>query len=167
MDALTIQLAKYKEEIYLVSTDVKNAYYERAITKLHELIVNYPEKAEAFYELGRLSYNLWRNDEAEKNYIKALKADPEYFPTYTQYALILIKEARFDEAQTLLERSKTLRNKEDADIYFYLGMCYQHQGDLDNAIECYSKAIHHCINESQLELNLKFIRACKEIRGWE
>lgn len=167
MDPLTVELAKYKEEVYLVSNDVKNAYYERAITKIHELIVNYPNRAEAYYELGRLSYNLWRNQDAEANYIKALNADPNFFPTYTQYALILIKESRFDEAQAILERAKTLRNREDSDIYFYLGMLFQHKGELGEAIESYTHAIHYCINESQIDLNLKFIRACKELRGWE
>jgi tetratricopeptide (TPR) repeat protein len=167
MDPLTIELAKYKEEIYLVSSDVKSAYYERAITKIHELIVNHPNRAEAYYELGRMAYNLWRNDEAESNYIKALKANPDFFPTYTQYALILIKESRFDEAQAILERAKTIRNREDSDIYFYLGMLFQHKGDLESAIENYTHAIHYCINEAQIDLNLKFIRACKELRGWE
>lgn len=98
---------------------------------------------------------------------EALKADPEYFPTYTQYALILIKAQRFDEAEGLLESSKKLINREDADIYFYYGMLYQHKGQLENAISSYKSAINVSINESQIDLNLKFIRACIELRGWE
>lgn len=167
MESVTLELAKYKDEIFISSTNVKNHYYELALAKLHELIVNYPSRAEAYYELGRMSYNMWRNDEAEKNYLLALKVNPDYFPTYTQYALILIKGARYDEAYALLEKSKTLINKEDADIFFYLGMLFQHQGDLEQAIANYTQAIHYCVNESQIDLNFKFIRACKELRGWE
>lgn len=167
MNPITTDLAKFKEEIYIVQNDINSAYYERAITKIHELIVNFPNRAEPYYELGRMAYNFWRNDEAESNYIKGLNADPEYFPTYTQYALILIKECRFDEAETLLNKATKLKNREDSDIYFYRGMLFQHKGELDSAIENYTNAIHYCINESQIDLNLKFIRACKELRGWE
>jgi tetratricopeptide (TPR) repeat protein len=167
MGPLTAEFAKFKEDIYLVQADIKSAYYERAMNKLHELIVNNPSKAEPYYELGKMAYNFWRNDEAEVNYIKALRADPEYFPTYTQYALIMIKEGRFDEADALLQKASTLRNREDADVYFYLGMLNQHKGELDTAIQHYKRAINVSINESQIDLNLKFIRACIELRGWE
>ncbi len=167
MDKVNIELAKFKEELFLVSGDVKNAYYERALNKIHELIVNHPNRAEPYYELGKMSYNFWRNEDAEENYLKALKADPNYFPTYTQYSLILIKEGRFDEALSVLENSRTLRNREDSDIYFYMGMLYQHQGNYDEAIQNYTLSMQHAINENQLELGLKFVNACKEIRGWD
>ncbi len=160
-------LAKFKEELYLVQQDINQAYYERAINKIYELIVHHPDRAEPHYEMGRIAYNFWRNEEAELNYIKALEIDPEYFPTYTQYSLVLIKDGRFDEADLLLRRAMKLRNREDSDIYFYFGMLYQHKGEMDNAIEAYTRAINFSINESQIDLNLKFIRACKEVRGWE
>ncbi|MBU3659278.1 MAG: hypothetical protein FGM14_05385 [Flavobacteriales bacterium] len=167
MNPFSVELAKFKEEIFLVQNDIKSAYYERAIARLNELVILHPNQAEPFYELGKMAYNFWRNDEAEDFYIKALKADPEYFPTYTQYALILIKAQRFDEAENLLEQSKKLINREDSDIYFYYGMLYQHKGQLENAISSYKSAINVSINESQIDLNLKFIRACIELRGWE
>lgn len=167
MTKIDASFGKFKEDMYLITQDINQAYYERAINKIQELIVKWPERAEPHYEMGRISYNFWRNDEAEANYKKALEVDPEYFPTYTQYSLILIKEGRFEEATYLLERSKMLRNREDADIYFYYGMLYQHQNDLDNAIDSYKHAINFSINETQIELNLKFIRACIELRGWE
>lgn len=167
MKRIDSALAKFKEEMYLITQDINQAYYERAMNKIYELIVHHPDRAEPYYELGRISYNFWRNDEAETNYKKALEIDPEYFPTYTQYSLILIKEGRFDEAELILNRAKTIRNREDADIYFYLGMLYQHKGELDSAIQSYTNAINYSINEAQIDLNLKFIRACKELRGWE
>jgi tetratricopeptide (TPR) repeat protein len=167
MNPITAQEAKFKEEIFLVQNDVKSAYYERAINKLHELIVLNPGKAEPYYELGQIAYNFWRNDEAESNYSKALANDPEYFPTYTAYAFILIKEKRFSEAETLLENAKKIRNRDDADIYFYLGMLNQHKGEVDQAIAHFNTAIQHSINQNQIDLNIKFIAACKELRGWE
>ncbi|MES2588944.1 MAG: tetratricopeptide repeat protein [Bacteroidota bacterium] len=167
MDPINAHLTKFKEEIYIAQADVKSAYYERALNKLHELIVNYPEKAEPFYELGQMAYSFWRNDEAEANYVKALQANPDYFPTYTAYAFILIKELRYDEAEGLLENAKKLRSRDDADIFFYFGMLYQHKGEVDQAIAFFNKAIQHSINVTQIELNLKFINACKELRGWE
>lgn len=167
MNPITSQEAKFKEDIYLVQADVKSAYYERAINKLHELIVLHPGKAEPFYELGQMAYNFWRNDEAESNYIKALTANDQYFPTYTAYAFILIKEKRFDEAEALLMNAKKVRSRDDADIFFYMGMLYQHKGEVDQAIAHYNNAIQHCINQNQIDLYIKFIAACKELRGWE
>lgn len=160
-------LGKLKEELYLVQQDINQAYYERALNKIYELIVLNPDRAEPYYELGRIGYNFWRNDEAESNFKKALEIDPEYFPTYTQYALILIKEGRFEEAEHLLLKAMKLRNREDSDIHFYMGMMYQHKGELDAAIASYTQGINYSINENQIDLNLKFIRACKELRGWE
>lgn len=167
MKPLTSELAKFKEDIYLVQADIKSAYYERAINKLHEMIVNNPGKAEPYYELGQMAYNFWRNDEAESNYIKALSADPDYFPTYTAYAFILIKEQRFDEAEGVLENAKKLRSRDDSDIHLYYGMLFQHKGDFEQALNHYNKAIQHSINQTQIDLNLKFITACTELRGWE
>jgi tetratricopeptide (TPR) repeat protein len=167
MKPLTAELGKYKEEIFIVQNDIKSAYFERAINKLHELIVLYPDKAEAYYELGQISYNFWRNDEAEKNYIKALEIDSEYFPTYTAYAFILIKDKRFEEAEIVLQNGLKIKSKDDADIYFYFGMLNQHRGEVDTAINYYNKAIQHSINQNQIDLYLKFIIACKELRGWE
>lgn len=167
MKKITSELAKFKEEMYLILQDVNQAYYERAVNKIYELIVLYPNRAEPYYELGRIAYNFWKNDEAEANYLKALEIDKEYFPTYTQYALILIKSGRYNEAELILNNALNLVNKEDSDIYFYFGMLYQHKGDLTEAIKSYTKGINYSINESQIDLNLKFIRACKELRGWE
>lgn len=167
MKKIDAVLGKFKEEMYLVQQDINQAFYERAINKIHELIVHNPDRAEPYYELGRIGYNFWRNDEAETNYLKALEIDPNYFPTYTQFSLILIKEGRFDEADALLRRAMSLTNRENADIYFYFGMLYQHKGELDSAIQSYTHAVNFSINENQIDLNLKFIRACKELRGWE
>jgi tetratricopeptide (TPR) repeat protein len=164
MEPITASFAKFKEEIFLVQADIKSAFYERAMNKLEELILRNPERAEPYCELGKIAYSLRRNDEAERNYLLALQTDRDYFPTYIQYVLILIRESRFDEAVALLEKAKTIRHREDADIYFHLGLMHQHQGALDQAIAQYTRAAHYSITEGQLELSLKFIRACKELR---
>ncbi len=164
---MNAELARFKEQMYVVSLDIKDKYYERAITKLNELLVMHANRPEIYYELGKLCYNNWDNEGAEKNYLKALEVDPNYFPTYTQYALILIKERNYAEAEALLNKAKKLRNKEDSDIYFYLGMLFQHQGDLEKAIEAYTQSLYYSINEAQIDSAMKFIKVCKELRGWE
>ena len=85
------KFGKFKEEMFLIQQDVNAAFFERAINRIEDLIERFPDRAEPYYEMGRLSYNFWRNDEAEKNYSTAIEIDPNYFPTYTQFALILIK----------------------------------------------------------------------------
>lgn len=167
MEKISPALGKFKEELYLVQQDIKSAFYERAIQKLDELILMYPNRAEHFYEYGKLAYNFWRNDEAEHYYLAAINADPNYFPSYTQLALIYIKERRYEDAQLLLDRSLKLKNKDESDAYFYFGLLYQHLGDVDRAIEAFTKSIQFGINEFQIELSMKFINASKSLRGWE
>lgn len=164
---MNTELARFKEQMYVVSLDIKDKYFERAINKINELIQMYPNRPEIYYELGKLCYNNWDNEGAEKNFLKALEVDINYFPTYTQYALILIKDRRYSEAEVILNKSKKLKNKEDSDIYFYLGMLFQHQGNLDKAIEAYTQSLYYSINESQIDSAMKFIKVCKELRGWE
>src|SRR5690606_40283473 len=92
------RLARLKEEIYLVSLDFKDKYYQKALNKIEDLITAYPDRAEPYYELGRFCYDNWQNEEAEKNYKIALEKDPGYFPVYREYAFLLIKIGRYDEA---------------------------------------------------------------------
>ncbi len=164
---MTKDFAAFKEKLYLISLDLRDKYYERAVDKINDLIQVYPDRAEPHFELGKLAYDSWNNADAEKHYKKALEIDPNYFPSYTQLALVLIKEKRYLEAEDLLMRSQRLRNKEESDIHFYLGLMHQNQGNLDEAIEAYTQSLYYSINETQIDSAMKFIRVCKELRGWE
>lgn len=159
--------ARFKEKMYLISLDIKDKYFERCIPKIRELISNYPNRADVYVELGKVYYSSWMNQEAEQCYIKALKIDKEYFPTYREYSLILIKERRYDEALNILDESEKLRNREDSDIYFYKGLLFQQKGEINKAIENYQLSIQYSINENQINSSIKFLNACKELRGWE
>lgn len=46
-------------------------------------------------------------------------------------------------------------------------MLFQHQGNLDTAIEAYTQSLYYSINEAQIDSAMKFIKVCKELRGWE
>lgn len=164
---MEIEEAKFKEQLYLITLDVKDKYLERAVGKINELMHTYPNRAELYYELGKMAYDGWNNEAAEIHYKKALEVNPSYFPTYTQYALVLIKEQRYHEAETLLNRAKNLRNREDSDIYFYIGLMHQNQGNLDQAIEAYTQSLYFSINNTQIDSAMKFIQVCKELRGWD
>lgn len=165
MDRDIKDLARFKEQMYLVSIDIRDKYIERAINKIEELIRIHPDRAEPYYELGKLSYNNWNNQEAEKHFKKALVLDAEYFPTYTQYALVLIKDKRFFEAETLLSKAKNLKNKEESDINFYLGLLYQHQKQLDKAIAAYKDSLYFSISNEHVDSALKFIEVCKALKA--
>ena len=121
--------------------------------------MGYSVKAFCFQDSPRRAHSIAAQGgvNAAKNYQKALEIDPTYFPTYTGYAFILIKDQRFEEAEALLEKAKVLSSRDDSDIFFYLGMLNQHKGETDQAIAFYNKAIQHSINQSQIDLNLKFI----------
>lgn len=159
--------AVFNDQLYNITLDIRDRYLERALGKINELILKYPNRPELHYELGKSLYNDWNNASAEMHYNKAMEVDANYFPTYTQYALVLIKERRYREAEDILNRALRLRNKEDSDVYFYFGMMHQHQGQLDQAIEAYTQSLYYSINDSQIDSALKFIRVCKELRGWE
>jgi hypothetical protein len=48
-----IEEAKIREQLYLISLDIKDKYFERAIGKINEMLVMNPNRAELHYELGK------------------------------------------------------------------------------------------------------------------
>jgi len=150
--------------MYLVSIDIREKYIERAINKIEEIIQHHPDRAEPHYELGRLAYIHSNIQEAEEHFKKALAIDEEFFPSYTQYALVLIKGKRFSEAEKLLNKSKNLQNKEDSEIYFYLGLLYQHQKLVDQAIAAYQDALCYSLSIENATSAMKFIEVCEALK---
>ena len=158
------KIARLKEEIYLVSLDVKDKYYQKALTKIQDLITTFPERAEPYYELGRFCYDNWLSEDAEANYQKALKIDPEYFPTYREYCFLLIKSGRYDDAINIIEKAFTLKTKEISDIYFYLGLAYQHKDEIEEAIDNYKLSLRHSANEKQISSARAFLETCLDLK---
>lgn len=163
MEPITAEFAKFKEEIFLVQSDINSAFYERATNKLDDLVAKYPDRAEPYAELGKIAFNFRNHAEAERNLLLAIQTDPDYFPPYLQYAVILIKEKRFEAAEKLLKTAESLRHCEAAELYFYFGLLYQHQEKLETAIAYFSKSLRSSFNESQARPALDFIRNCQEL----
>lgn len=161
---MDLEVAKLKEEIYLISLDIKDKYYQKAIHKINDLIKVYPDRAEPYYELGRLCYDNWQNAEAELNYKTALEKDAQYFPSYREYAFLLIKTGRYDEAIAVIEKAFVLPNKEISDIYFYLGLAHQHKGELDEAMSNFKQSLQFSANENQIKSARNFLENCIEIK---
>ena len=158
------RIARLKEEVYLVSLDLKDKYYQKALNKIEDLINAYPDRAEPHYEMGRFCYDNWQNEEAIKQYQTALEKDPGYFPVYREYAFLMIKIGNYDEALDLLERSFDLKAKEISDIYFYLGLAYQHKDEIDLAIDNYKQSLRYSGNENQIKSARNFLEMCLELK---
>lgn len=163
MEPITAEFAKFKEEIFLVQSDINSAFYERATNKLEDLVAKYPDRAEPYAELGKIAYNFRNHAEAERNLLLAIQADPDYFPPYLQYAVILIRERRFEAAENLLKSAESLRHSESAELYFYFGLLYQHQENFTTAIAYFSKSLRCSFNDTQAKPALDFIRNCQEL----
>ncbi len=158
------RIARLKEEIYLVSLDVKDRYYQKALNKIQDLMAAYPDRAEPYYEMGRFCYDNWANVEAEENYQKAMKIDPNYFPVYREYCFLLIKIGRYDDAIGIIERAFDLPNKEMSDIYFYLGLANQHKDNIDEAIANFKQALRYSGNENQINSATNFLEMCLALK---
>jgi TolB-like protein/class 3 adenylate cyclase/Flp pilus assembly protein TadD len=68
-----------------------------------------PELAEAHAALGYINlFYHWDRSEGERELVKALELRPSYSTAYLNYGLLLISEARFDEALAQLAKAQEL-----------------------------------------------------------
>ena len=89
--------------------------------------------------LGMTYHGLGRNDDAEKEYQRAMRLDPNDACPYAQSGTMYYELGRYPEAITAFKRAATLWPSYGS--YMYLGHSYIYARDYEPAIEAYKKAI--------------------------
>ncbi len=98
------------------------------------------EKAGAYYNAGVAAQFLKRLDSAEKHYLEAIKANPNYTAAHSNYAILLEELNRKDEAEEQYKKAIEANPKYAAAHYNY-AILLEELNRKDEAEEQYKKAI--------------------------
>ena len=109
---------------------------------LEEACRRYPDAFYPFYYLGVYHQIYGTADhlqDAEKAFRKAVANRPDLQRGHYELGFTLMKVGRYDEAIEAFKRSMRLGGRLPADIYYYLGASFFHQGEIDKAIRMLEK----------------------------
>jgi serine/threonine-protein kinase len=110
-----------------------NAYVERALQIDDSL-------AEAHVSLGGIKYKLWRWDESEQEFKRAIELNPNYPTAHHWYSVYLRSRRRFDDSFLEIKRAQEL-DPLSLIINDNVGQLYLVRGDDNAAVEQYKKVI--------------------------
>jgi tetratricopeptide (TPR) repeat protein len=108
---------------------------EHAVDAYKKVLELNPGAAGALVNLGTIYYRLRKFDDAEKYYLDAIKADPDYPLAQFNLGNLYDEQGRLPEAFGFYRRALTL-NPQYADAHFNLALLCERTGDP-------LKAVHH------------------------
>lgn len=129
-------LKQYKKAISLI----KESKWEEASKILEELIKEYPDNANFYYDLAIVRKEQKKTQEAFALLKKAIELKPHFPAAYKTMGIILAKEGKFKEAIPFLEEAYK-QNPSDPEVMFNRGVCYRNLGENEKALQSFLKAI--------------------------
>jgi superkiller protein 3 len=145
------------------------AYYNMGVAlykkKQYEEAIEYYKKAvaldrrfyEAYYSLGIVHEKLGFVDDAAKYYAIALSINPT-FACHLSMAVASYKNGNYTLAERYISRAGQIA-EEDAESLNNLGHAYYKMARIDEAIDCYNKAIEYDDEYSMAHYNLGVVLA--------
>lgn len=131
--------------------------YDQAETYLRQIVIQQPESAEAYFNLG-LSLHLQMDlEEAIQTYKQAIQLDPTYDQPYTNMGLALIESNQLDTARAVFNQVLALpeRVESPASIHtlahYNLAIIWKRQGKLAAALKEVEAALAITPNFSQAQ----------------
>lgn len=91
--------------------------------------------------VARLHEESGNADNAAKQYLAALKLDPDYLPALLGYARLLDQLGQTDAAIQLYQRAAKTHPKEAAPACNNMGLCFAHAGRIDEAIAVMTEGV--------------------------
>lgn len=134
---------------------------------LEEILSEEPSFGKAHNHLGWLYKTKYQDYvTAEKHFRLALKFDPEYPPTYINYAYMLRDLGRLSELEDLLNRALKVVATNKCAVYDEFGSLYELRGQYKKAISLYKKAISLSLNDKVIEDLRNHIKRCRKKGGF-
>jgi tetratricopeptide (TPR) repeat protein len=131
-----------KERLYVRAQDASTTGNDDlAILLYKEILRSYPSEKEALFQIGNHSYHLLDFAAAELNLGKALLLDPSFEPAL-QHLIWTYRDEGKRDRMTDLATQYVARRPESKDAYIELGSAEALNGDLDQALTVFDKAIH-------------------------
>lgn len=159
-----MQTTREIEEMFLEADKAfDNGEHTEGKKMLEQILREEPSFGRAHNHLGWLYKNRYQdNGKAEKHYLLAIKFEPEYTPTYINYAYLLRDEDRLDELETLLNNALKIKGMNKCNVFDEFGSLYELRGDYKNAIGYYKKAITYCLNDKIVTDLQNHIKRCRK-----
>lgn len=154
--------ARLEELFRQADLDIKDGYYESAVKKLEDILVENPNFGKAYNHLGWMYETKFRDlRKAEEFYQKALERAPEYPAIYTNYSILLSTLGKYQELELLLNQALAVPGVDKATIYNEFGIMYEQQGDYEKAIDFYKQCGRSTLAKETLDRAVASIDRCK------
>ncbi len=151
------------EELFnLADMDIRDGYYEEAVRKLEEILVEDPTFGKAYNHLGWLNETKLQNyEKAEDFYQKALQTAPNYPAIYSNYSVLLSNLGKFDVLTNVLEKGLATPGVDKSLMYNEFGIMNELQGDFSKAIEYYTQCAKTTLAKDTMDRAMLSIERCK------
>lgn len=151
------------EVMYIQARDNYPYNVEECIEKLQYVIAADSEHVGAHFLMGRI-YEEQLEDfkQAEFYYRMTLYLDKDYVPVYSQYALLLLKLNRFDEALKIIAHGEKAPGTDLSTMEYCKGQLYEKYEMFDTAIAHYIAAKKYCLNNYFIETLDSHIKRVKD-----
>jgi len=112
---------------------------DRQIQQLIDILRENPNNAAAHNELGSLLAVKGFPNDAEREFRRAVAADPDFHPAW--YNLALVRQAQGETYAALRALRRTVALKRGhAAAHFELGLLYEKRGQIEQALDHYTRA---------------------------
>lgn len=151
------------EVMYIQAKDNYPYNVEECIEKLQYVIAAADEHAGAHFLMGQIyEEQLTDYKQAEYYYRMTLYLDKEYIAVYAQYAEMLIKRDRLEEANRIIEAGLKIPGTDTAQLTYLEGLLYERFEMYTSAIACYNRAKLHCLTSHIMDAMDGHIKRVKD-----
>lgn len=154
--------AKLEELFHLADADIKDGYFEAAVKKLEDILVEDPAFGKAYNHLGWLYETKFRElDRAEEYYQKALERAPHYPAIYSNYSVLLSTLGKFDKLEMVLQQGLVTPGVDKATMYNEFAIMNEQKGNFEQAIHFYKECGKATLVKDTLDRAMTSIERCR------
>lgn len=114
--------------------------WESSMTLYTDMVKKSPENSVGYNNRGTLYLKENKYNEAESDFLNALKYNSRYAAAYNNMGLLLNGRTKYDNAIEYFTKAVEI-NSNYAEAYFNMGLTYFNKNEIDQAIMYYKKAI--------------------------
>lgn len=152
----------WHEQLLFAERLITEGKYAAAVEALRTLTRQAPTFGRAYSQLAWIyGFKFQKYKESEELYKRALDYDPEYLPTYYQYAALLSMQRQFDALNSLIEQALTLEGINKGIILNEKAIMHELQGEYSQAIETYQESIRHLLEPREIDSCVSALQRCQ------
>ena len=141
----------------------KNGNFNESLNILEKQMREGKESVQLHNDLGLVFLKKELFSSAEKHFSRALELDDQCAECFNNFGYLKTLLGENVEAETYLKKAAQL-NRNYPDPYFNLGILYEKNGDIGNAVQAYQKFLERSPNPQE-ETTLKIENRLKKLTG--